>query len=95
MLGLSRAEGALLFYPFTLDREELGDIYTVNGLSIKDEYEHPLELGFDDMLEEYSCGVAIGAMPLAELEFAEPQQIARVLQHFQDTGVIDWYILQS
>ena len=95
LLGLSYREAQLLFYPFNLDLEELEDICTVNGLSINDEYEHPLELGFDDMLEEYSCGVAIGAMPLAELEFAEPQQIARVLQHFQDTGVIDWYILQS
>ncbi|MDG1314079.1 MAG: hypothetical protein P8P29_00970 [Flavobacteriaceae bacterium] len=96
LLGLSYREAQLLFYPFNLDLKELEDIYSVDGLTLGGRLcTGPLELGFDDMLEAYFCGVAVSEMPLAELEFAEPRQIARVLQHFQDTGVIDWYILQS
>jgi hypothetical protein len=91
LLGLSYEESGLLFYPFNLEEFELQDMAASISWSTRNRYMVPLELGFDDMVD-YHDDVCT---PLAELEFASPQQIARVLQHFQDTGVIDWYILQS
>jgi hypothetical protein len=106
ILGLSYKEAQLLFYPFSLDYTELTEIYYVGGLALSVAYNRTLELGFDDTVDdEYSRTLELGFddmvddeysyMPLAELEYAEPRQIARVLQLFQDTGVINWYILEG
>jgi len=91
LLGLSRAEGELLFYPFELDEGNIEHIYAAYDLGYSiDE----LDIGFDE--EVQNLDEDNGCMyPLGQLAFAEPRQIARVLQHFQDTGVIDWYTLQS
>jgi hypothetical protein len=90
LLGLSFKEAELLFYPFNLDLGELAEIYSRGGLTLSGAYTRVLDLGFDDMVED-----EYGGIPLAELEFAEPHDIARVLQLFQDTGVINWYILEG
>jgi hypothetical protein len=90
LLGLGHQEAELLFYPFNLDYRRLKVIYSVDGLSIGGAYDRPLEIGCGDMLEDEDYRIEA----LAELEYAEPEQIARVLQLFQDTGVINWYILE-
>ena len=93
LLGLSVAEGELLFYPFELTEGNIAHIYASYDLGYSTE---ELYIGFDEaVLGRVGRYDGVDGYPLAELEFAEPQQIARVLQHFQDTGVIDWYILQS
>jgi hypothetical protein len=91
LLGLSYEESGLLFYPFNLEEFELQDMAASISWDARNRHMVPLELGFDDMVD-YHDDVCT---PLAELEFASPQQIARVLQHFQDTGVIDWRILED
>ena len=94
LLGLSRAEGELLFYPFELEKRNLRHIYSSYDLGY---WGAELDIGFDEEVQERGDHGEDSAYvyPLGQLEFAEPRQIARVLQHFQNTGVIDWYILQS
>ena len=95
LLGLSIYEGKLLFYPFELTEGNIRHIHASYDLGY---WGAELDIGFDeDVLEQVDRdGDGLDDVyPLAQLEFAEPRQIARVLQHFQDTGVIDWYILQS
>lgn len=88
LLGLSEGEGDLLFVPFDLEWYDIVRTYKHRGLVRSPEY---LDIGFSEAVEDD----AEDDSPLEQLRYAEPEQIARVLQLFQDTGVIDWYILEN
>ena len=81
-LGLDSDEAEMLFYPFELEASRITKYYATHG------YQAPkthLDLGFD---EGYF-------LPLTQTKLASPQQVARVLLHFKNTGFVDWFILET
>lgn len=88
LLGLCVEEGELLFYPFDLSVYDIRRMHEEYGLGYSADY---LDISFSENVED----LAEDDFPLEQLRCAEPEQIARVLQLFQDTGVIDWHILEN
>jgi hypothetical protein len=91
-LGLKSDEAEMLFYPFELKKISVEKYYASNG------YTAPLEkldLGFD---EEDFQGIILDCgfeHFLGQTILASPQQVARVLLNFKNTGFIDWFILEA
>lgn len=81
LLGLTDREAALLFWPFDLDGYALELLgHSKERISLPD-----VEVEWEETAQH----------PLYALKFATPQQVARVLRHWVDTGIIDWHILEE
>jgi len=87
-LGLEDDEAEMLFYPFELNLRQITGYYSTHKYQAPTTY---LDLGFG---EEFFDPDDEEFLPLTQTRLASPQQVARVLLHFKNTGFIDWFILE-